>query len=225
MKKGINKIMSVVSIILCITILSSISTQVLAETIGKNNDETPSNPNFSNIGDGTEVGNIVSEITENRDKYTKHFRLDDGTFMAVNYVVPVHYKTKSGKWVEYNNSLVKENVETSSNEEETKYSNKKSNIDVDISTNSKEDELVSLNTSKGNISWKYVDSNNSKAKVVNVNENDVTVAMLKNAKNNQLADYDMNELNKCEEESYVKFILNADENGYESYESVLICQK
>ena len=49
--------------------------------------------------------------------------------------------------------------------------------------------------------------------------------MLKNAKNNQLADYDMNELNKCEEESYVKFILNADENGYESYESVLICQK
>ena len=61
--------------------------------------------------------------------------------------------------------------------------------------------------------------------VVNVNEYDVTVAMLKNAKNNQLADYDMNELNKCEEESYVKFILNADENGYESYESVLICQK
>lgn len=107
MKKGINKIMSVVSIILCITLLSSISTQVLAETIGKNNDETPSNPNFSNIGDGTEVGNIVSEITENRDKYTKHFRLDDGTFMAVNYVVPVHYKTKSGKWVEYDNSLVK----------------------------------------------------------------------------------------------------------------------
>ena len=170
MKKGINKIMSVVSIILCITLLSSISTQVLAETIGKNSDETPSNPNFSNIGDGTEVGNIVSEITENRDKYTKHFRLDDGTFMAVNYVVPVHYKTKSGKWVEYDNSLVKENVETSSNEDETKYSNKKSNIDVDISTNSKEDELVSLNTSKGNISWKYVDSNNSKAKVVNENE-------------------------------------------------------
>ena len=61
--------------------------------------------------------------------------------------------------------------------------------------------------------------------VVNVTEYDVTVAMLKNAKNNQLADYDMNELNKCEEESYVKFILNADENGYESYESVLICQK
>ena len=54
--------------------------------------------------------------------------------MAVNYVVPVHYKTKSGKWVEYDNSLVKENVETSSNEEEIKYSNKKSNIDVDIST-------------------------------------------------------------------------------------------
>lgn len=45
MKKGINKIMSVVSIILCITLLSSISTQVLAETIGKNSDETPSNPN------------------------------------------------------------------------------------------------------------------------------------------------------------------------------------
>ena len=67
MKKGINKIMSVVSIILCITLLSSISTQVLAETIGKNSDETPSNPNFSNIGDGTEVGKGKYDSISSKD--------------------------------------------------------------------------------------------------------------------------------------------------------------
>ena len=61
--------------------------------------------------------------------------------------------------------------------------------------------------------------------IANISEYDVTVEMLKNAKNNQLADYDMNELNKCDDDSYVKFVLKTDGKGYESYESNLICQK
>ena len=61
--------------------------------------------------------------------------------------------------------------------------------------------------------------------IENVDEYNVTVKMLKVAQNNQLADYNMDELNKCEEDSFVKFTLKKGENGYEKYESALICKK
>lgn len=61
--------------------------------------------------------------------------------------------------------------------------------------------------------------------IENVDEYNVTVKMLKVAQNNQLADYNMDELNKCEEDSFVKFTLKKGENGYERFESALICQK
>ena len=61
--------------------------------------------------------------------------------------------------------------------------------------------------------------------VVNINEYNVTVRMLKSAVTNQLADYNMEELNKCDDDSFVKFTLKDGENGYESYESSLNCQK
>ena len=112
MSKKIKTLLSVVSIILCVTILSSISTEVIAGTIDKSDEDTITSPSFADIGDGTTVGNIVSEITQERDKYTKNFRLDDGTFMAVNYVVPVHYKNEKGKWVEYDNTIISDNTAT-----------------------------------------------------------------------------------------------------------------
>ena len=170
MSKKIKTLLSVVSIILCVTILSSISTEVIAGTIDKSDEDTIISPSFADIGDGTTVGNIVSEITQERDKYTKHFRLDDGTFMAVNYVVPVHYKNEKGKWVEYDNTIISDNTATPDEAAKTNYSNKKSNINVDISPNAKDDKLISLNTSKGSISWKYVNSKSSSAKIIKNNK-------------------------------------------------------
>lgn len=61
--------------------------------------------------------------------------------------------------------------------------------------------------------------------IENVDEYNVTVKMLKVAQNNQLADYSMDELSKCEEDSFVKFTLKKGKNGYERFESALICQK
>ena len=72
MSKKIKTLLSVVSSILCVTILSSISTEVIAGTIDKSDEDTIISPSFADIGDGTTVGNIVSEITQERDKYTKH---------------------------------------------------------------------------------------------------------------------------------------------------------
>lgn len=49
--------------------------------------------------------NIIGEVTEKRDRSTKHFMKDDMSYEAVIYPMPVHYK-KDGKWTDIDNSLV-----------------------------------------------------------------------------------------------------------------------
>lgn len=47
---------------------------------------------------------ISGEVTELRGEYEKHYRLTDGSFMAVQYQVPVHYQD-DGQWVDIDNTL------------------------------------------------------------------------------------------------------------------------
>lgn len=50
---------------------------------------------------------IVGEDEELRDESVKHFRMNDGTIMAVEYGVPVHYQKADGKWENIDNTLQK----------------------------------------------------------------------------------------------------------------------
>ena len=43
---------------------------------------------------------ILSEITDERDAYTKRFRMSDGTIQAAQYTEPVHFN-QDGQWVDY----------------------------------------------------------------------------------------------------------------------------
>ena len=54
----------------------------------------------------TEVSEVYieGEVTELRSEYEKHYRLTDGSFMAVQYQVPVHYED-DGQWVDIDNTL------------------------------------------------------------------------------------------------------------------------
>ena len=47
---------------------------------------------------------ILEEITSKRSRFVKQFSMSDGSFTAVTYSMPVHYK-KNGKWEEINTSL------------------------------------------------------------------------------------------------------------------------
>ena len=47
---------------------------------------------------------IEGEVSELRNEYEKHYRLTDGSFMAVQYQVPVHYED-DGQWVDIDNTL------------------------------------------------------------------------------------------------------------------------
>ena len=47
---------------------------------------------------------VLQEITEKRDRYTKHFMLPEKGTVAAVYPEPVHYETESG-WEEIDNRL------------------------------------------------------------------------------------------------------------------------
>ena len=50
---------------------------------------------------------VLYEDTEKRDENTKHFRLSDGTYKAVSYSDPVHYrKNERSEWKEIDNTLI-----------------------------------------------------------------------------------------------------------------------
>ncbi|MBQ2445135.1 MAG: hypothetical protein II272_01710, partial [Oscillospiraceae bacterium] len=55
--------------------------------------------------ENTESGTIPSILFEEeslREESVKHFRMDDGSYIAVQYGTPVHYE-ENGQWVEYDN--------------------------------------------------------------------------------------------------------------------------
>ena len=50
---------------------------------------------------------VVGEVTDLRGESEKHFRMDDGSFIAVDYGMPVHFTTDDGNsWQEIDNTLV-----------------------------------------------------------------------------------------------------------------------
>lgn len=52
---------------------------------------------------------VVSEVEELREEAVKHFRMSDGSFLAVQYVTPVHYKDENDQWQEIDNTLIEKN--------------------------------------------------------------------------------------------------------------------
>ena len=52
---------------------------------------------------------VVSEVEELREEAVKHFRMSDGSFLAVQYDTPVHYKDENDQWQEIDNTLIEKN--------------------------------------------------------------------------------------------------------------------
>ena len=48
---------------------------------------------------------IIGEDTSKREESVKHFRMSDGTFLAVSYSQPIHYRTENGSWQDIDNTL------------------------------------------------------------------------------------------------------------------------
>lgn len=81
---------------------------------------------------------VLQEITEKRDRYTKHFMLPEKGTAAAVYPEPVHYETESG-WEEIDNRL-----EAVSKDGKECYQNKASDLQVCFAKQTGENTLVSM---------------------------------------------------------------------------------
>ena len=171
MNKKLKKLVSVTSVTLCALIAFSLPTQVFAQNLPINTEVKTQTPNEEQSSDEYKTGNILSEIKDERDEYSKQFRLDDGTTMAVSYKEPIHYKNAAGEWVDYDNSLKNETVNSASPDEVTEeYTNKKSDFKVNYSKKSKENSMVKIKDDNQKISWGYKDTNKVKSTIVDNDE-------------------------------------------------------
>ncbi len=54
---------------------------------------------------------VQGEVDELREESQKHFRMSDGSFLAVDYGMPVHYALDAGSWAEIDNTLLLQSQE------------------------------------------------------------------------------------------------------------------
>ena len=111
----------------------------------------------STLEEATVLGEDISKRTENE----KHFRMSDGSMIAVTYDEDVHY-LKDGKYEEIDNSLTSENDE---------YGIKGSSTDIKFSKKAKENKILTIKNSDLKLTWGLKGITKSEGKVTNLNEN------------------------------------------------------
>ena len=162
------KLFSVVSITLCATIGLSLPVEVYASTLPEKENNYSSFDNV--VGENPEESKIVKELTDERTENSKEFLLEDGTKMIAQYNEPVHYKDSKGKWVEYNNTLSEDKTASPDEAGDSSYTNKSSDISVNLSNKAKSKNMISLQSNGYKISWGYDNAGKSKADVKKNNE-------------------------------------------------------
>ncbi len=107
----------------------------------------------------TEYGNIIAELSNDRDAYTKQFLLDNGNTMAVQYALPVHYQDSDGIWQQYDNRMA-ETVNAAAEAitadyTETEYRVIQSDKDIRLAKKTSEKKLVTIEKDGHQISWGF----------------------------------------------------------------------
>ena len=176
MIKNNSIIMKIVSLLLCLSIIVSIPIPINAES--EQNIDTDSSFGLNGVSideahtNDNQITNeeIVLELDAERTENTKTFLLENGNTMVAVYDEPIHYK-KSGKWVEYDNTI----VASKNNSGKDCFANKSSNIAVQLADDSKENELIKIDAQKKSISWTYENANHTNAKIVTDSKNQPNV--------------------------------------------------
>ena len=153
-----------IALILSLTMAFTLPLQVFAQSMPEDNNPIVS---FDNISSSTdEIGNILYEVKDDRNEFSKTFMLDDGTTMLAEYDQPIHYKDSNKNWVEYDNTL----TTATSDEAEPELSNKSSDIKIKASNKAKDKNMIKLQNDSYKISWGYENTNKSKANIITNNE-------------------------------------------------------
>lgn len=118
---------------------------------------------------------IIGEVSEKREKYTKHFIKEDLTYEAAVYPFPVHYN-KDGKWSDIDNTL----SDATDEQGKVVLQNNENDYKTKFAKNSYSDKLVSLEKDKYELSWNLKDAQKSDASVKAIDEGAVNSSIDKN---------------------------------------------
>ncbi len=111
------KILSLILSFLIIFYL--VPTSVFAE--GLDNDITVSDNSVSANEENNTYTPGIYEVTELREENVKHFRLEDGSYVAAQYNYPVHYTDENGQLVDIDNRLSESGSELSTGNSRIKF--------------------------------------------------------------------------------------------------------
>ena len=91
--------------LLSLLLTVAIVLQLLPVAVFAEETELPAAEPLNTTQDVPSSATVLFEEESLREEDVKHFRLDDGTFVAIRYGTPVHYED-DGEWVEYDNTLL-----------------------------------------------------------------------------------------------------------------------
>ena len=103
MKEGVKKS---ISLILVLTLLVQLL-PVVAFGVGDETNDLDISTDSETVSMQDDDAEIVGEEDALREESVKHFRLQDGAYMLVEYETAVHYQTADGAWEEIDNTLQK----------------------------------------------------------------------------------------------------------------------
>ncbi len=78
--------------------------------------ETVANHSTSVMPEAVDILTDTFEVTELREESVKHLRTEDGSYVAAQYDVPVHYLDDNGKWQDIDNTLSESGSEYATND-------------------------------------------------------------------------------------------------------------
>ena len=129
------------------TVISGILAVSVAASVCVTGSFYGSNENISFASSEQIPASIVNtgELTAKRTEFVKQFSMSDGSYTAVTYSMPVHYKkSKGGNWKEIDTTLVKSGKKN--------YKTKATDLSIRVSKKANKKSIVSMNRGKSRLS-------------------------------------------------------------------------
>ena len=129
------------------TVISGVLAVSMVAAVCATDSFSGSNKNISFASSDPAAVSIVNtgELPAKRTKFVKQFSMSDGSYTAVTYSMPVHYKkSKSGAWKEINTTLVKSGKK--------KYKTKATELSIQVSRKANKKSVVSMKRGKTSLS-------------------------------------------------------------------------
>ena len=105
----------------------------------------------------TEPAPILTEVPELREENVKHFRLEDGTYLAAQYEQPVHYED-NGEWKDIDNTL---SLQAAQDGEDVEgFENAENPINIKLAKHADSKKLVKMKQGQYQLSWAYAAAEN-----------------------------------------------------------------